>query len=88
MKKRAAFDLKYIATSLAIAVGVTSFQPVKAQSYPEKVSEIGWSSRLSSMGLDRAENIGKTYDFYCQPAPEELNHAPIWGTNTYTVRLM
>ena len=83
--QRATINFKYIVTSLAIAVGVTSFQPVKAQSYPDEVSEIGWSSRLSSMGLDRAENIGKTYDFYCQPAPEELNHAPIWGTNTYTV---
>ena len=83
MKKLAEIDFRYIVTCFAIAIGMT--QPVNAQSYHDEIPEIGWSSRLSSMGLDRADNIGKTYDFYCQPAPEELNHAPIWGTNTYTV---
>ena len=84
MKKRAAFDLRYIVTGLAIAIGVTSFQPVNAQSDRDEISEIGWNSRLTRMGLDRVDNIGEIYDFYCQPASEELNHAPIWGTNTYT----
>ena len=79
-----AFDLKYIVTSLAIAICATS-QPINAQSYHEEIPEIGWSSRLSSMGLDRGDNVGKIYDFYCQPAPDEFSHAPIWGTNTYTV---
>ena len=85
MNKRTAFDPKYLVTSLAIALGATSFQPANAQSYRNEIPEIGWSSRLSSMGLDRVDNVGKVYDFYCQPAPEELNHVPIWGTNTYTV---
>ena len=81
--KRATFDLKCIVAGFAIAISAT--QSVNAQSYYDEIPEIGWSSRLSSMGLDRADNIGKTYDFYCQPAPDEFNHAPIWGTNTYTV---
>ena len=83
MKKLAEIDFRYIVTCFAIAIGMT--QPVNAQSYHDEIPEIGWSSRLSSMGLDRTDNIGKTYDFYCQPAPDEFNHAPIWGTNTYTV---
>ena len=76
--------LKIILGSLAIAFGTTSLQAVNAQGYSNNIPEIGWKSRLSSMGLNKAENIGKTYDFYCQPAPEKLNHAPIWGTNIYT----
>ena len=51
---------------------------------PPRVAEIGWGSRLSRMGLDKPKNIGKTYDFYCQSAPEDLIHAPLWGTNVYT----
>ena len=82
--KRATFDLKYIVAGLAIAICATS-QPVNAQSDRDETPEIGWSSRLSSMGLDRGDNVGKTYNFYCQPAPDEFNHAPLWGTNTYTV---
>ena len=85
MKKRATFELKYIVTSLAIAIGATSFQPVNAQGYRDEIPEIGWSSRLNTMGLDRADNVGKIYDFYCQPVPDEFKHAPIWGTNIYTV---
>lgn len=73
-----------IITSLAIAFSTISLQSVNAQSFNDRVPEIGWKSRLSSMGLDQAKNIGKTYDFYCQAAPEELPQAPIWGTNTYT----
>lgn len=76
-------NLKFIVTSLAIALSTIS-QPANAQSYNE-VPEIGWSSRLSSMGLDKVDNIGKTYEFYCQPATKDLRHAPIWGTNVYTV---
>ena len=83
MKKRAKIDLKYIVTGLAIALCAT--QPVNAQSYRDEIPEIGWKSNLSSMGLDKGDNVGKTYDFYCQPAPDKFNHAPIWGTNTYTV---
>ena len=80
--KRATFDLRYI---VSVAIAISATQPVNAQSYRNEIPEIGWSSRLSSMGLDRADNVGKTYDFYCQPTPDEFNHAPIWGTNTYTV---
>jgi hypothetical protein len=78
-------QLKFIVTSLAIAIITTSWQPVKAQSAEEKVPEIGWNSKLSSMGIDKMENIGKTYNFYCQAAAEDLIHTPIWGTNTYTL---
>lgn len=78
-------QLKFIVTSLAIATSVTSWQPVKAQNAEEKVPEIGWNSKLSSMGIDKMENIGKTYNFYCQAAAEDLIHTPIWGTNTYTL---
>lgn len=78
-------QLKFIVTSLAIATIVTFWQPVKAQNAEEKVPEIGWNSKLSSMGIDKMENIGKTYNFYCQAAAEDLIHTPIWGTNTYTL---
>lgn len=77
--------LKFIVTSLAIALSTASWQSANAQSFGSRVPEIGWKSRLTSMGLNKAENIGKTYDFYCQPASEELLHAPIWGTNIYTM---
>jgi|GEM_PF-1889528 len=51
----------------------------------QPVPEIGWGSRLSSMGLDEDDNVGKQYKFDCQAAPEDLIHAPIWGTKIYTV---
>ncbi|HEY9767425.1 MAG TPA: LCCL domain-containing protein [Coleofasciculaceae cyanobacterium] len=78
-------NFKFILASLAIAIGTTSLQPVNAQSSQDGVPEIGWSSKLSSMGLDKADNIGKTYNFYCQPASGDMLHAPVWGTNIYTV---
>ena len=70
---------------LAIAIGGVSLQPANAQDYRDEVPEIGWSSRLSSMGLNKADNVGKIYNFYCQPAAKDSLHAPIWGTNIYTV---
>ena len=83
-------QLKFIVASLAItqlAVGIAisagSLQPANAQR-SKRIPEIGWSSRLSSMGIDKAKNVGKTYSFFCQPADEDLIHAPIWGTNVYT----
>ena len=80
-------QLKLVVTifSLAIAFNTTFLQSANAQSFRSEVPEIGWRSRLSSMGLDQAKNIGKIYDFYCQPASQDLLHAPIWGTNTYTI---
>lgn len=51
----------------------------------QPIPEIGWGSRLSSMGLDEDDNVGKKYNFDCQAAPEDLIHAPIWGTKVYTV---
>ena len=71
--------------SLAIAIGGVSLQPANAQDYRDEVPEIGWSSKLSSMGLNKADNVGKIYNFYCQPAAKDSLHAPIWGTNIYTV---
>ena len=49
-----------------------------------EISEIGWSSRLTSMGLDKKKNADQKYKFECQSAPEDLIHAPIWGTRVYT----
>ncbi len=77
--------LQLIVTSLAIALSSTSLQSANAQSFNGGLPEIGWKSRLSSMGLNKPENVGKTYDFYCQPAAKKLAHAPIWGTSTYTI---
>ena len=76
-------QLKFIVASLAIAISATSSQPANAQG-SSRVAEIGWSSRLSSMGINKAKNVGKTYDFFCQPAAEDLIHAPMWGSNVYT----
>ena len=81
---KASSQLKYIAASLAIAISAISSQPANAQSSNRRLPEIGWSSRLSRMGIDKVKNVGKTYDFYCQSATEDLIHAPIWGTNVYT----
>lgn len=68
----------------AIAVSVLPLQNALAQSQSSYVPEIGWKSRLSSLGLDREENIGQNYTFYCQSATEDLIHSPIWGTGIYT----
>jgi len=76
--------LRLIFLGLAISIGIMSWQPANAQSSRNRLAEIGWSSRLSSMGIDKKKNIGNTYDFYCQAATEDLIHAPIWGTNFYT----
>jgi len=76
-------QLKFIIAILAIAVSATSSRPANAQR-SKRLPEIGWSSRLTSLGIDKAKNVGKTYDFFCQPATEDLIHAPIWGTNVYT----
>ena len=76
-------SLNFIITGIAIAMGITSLKPVNAQN--TEVPEIGWSSRLSSMGLDKPDDIGKRYTFYCQAASEDLIYSPIWGTNIYTV---
>ena len=75
--------LKFIIASLAIAISAVSSQPVNAQG-SKRIPEIGWSSRPSSMGIDKAKNVGKTYNFFCQSAESDLIHAPIWGTNVYT----
>ncbi|MEM7595189.1 MAG: LCCL domain-containing protein [Cyanobacteria bacterium P01_A01_bin.83] len=75
---------KLAIAGLAIAFTSVFCQSVNAQSSDKKVSEIGWKSRLSSMGLNKPKNIGKTYNFYCQPASENFMHGKIWGTNTYT----
>lgn len=77
-------NFKVLLASLAVAIGTGSYQSVNAQNYRDEIPEIGWNSRLTSMGLDKTDNIGKVYDFYCQPATEDLPHAPIWGTNVYT----
>ena len=74
--------IELIVSTVAIAISVTSWQPANAGG--RRIPEIGWSSRLSSMGVDRTKNVGKTYDFYCQAASENIIHAPIWGTNVYT----
>ena len=79
------FNSKYLIAGITIAIGATFWQPANARGNRDKVSEIGWSSKLTSMGLDKPDNLNKVYNFYCQPAAEDLSHAPIWGTNIYTV---
>lgn len=81
---KASSRLRFIILSLALSLGIISWQSANAQTSQIRLAEIGWSSRLSSMGLDKKKNIGKIYDFYCQAASEDLIHAPIWGTNVYT----
>ena len=76
-------QLKFIIVGLAIATSAIC-QPANAQSSRSRVPEIGWDSKVSSLGIDKPKNIGKTYDFYCQAAEEDLIHAPLWGTNVYT----
>lgn len=78
-------NLKLLTASFAIAISTTSLNPANAQKDQTSVPEIGWSSRISSMGLDKNENIGNNYTFDCQPAEDDLIHPPIWGTNIYTL---
>lgn len=75
---------KLIVSGLAIALTSLSGQAVNAQNLNNQVPEIGWASRLSSLGLNKPENIDKTYDFYCQPASNDISHEAIWGTKVYT----
>jgi hypothetical protein len=76
--------LKFIVATVAIAISTGSTHPANAQE-SSRTAEIGWDSRFTTMGLDKIENIGKTYDFYCQTAPKDLIHAPVWGTDVYTI---
>ncbi len=78
-------NLKFITVSLMMAIAATILPPANAQNNRDGVAEIGWSSKLSTMGLNKVDHVGKTYDFYCQPASDNLPEALIWGTNTYTV---
>ena len=84
-KNKLKSNFKCLVAGLAIAVGAISWQPANALDNREEIPEIGWSSKLTSMGLNKSDNLNKVYNFYCQPAAEDLSHAPIWGTNTYTV---
>lgn len=76
--------LKLVSLGIGIAISTASLTPVYAEESNQEISEIGWSSRLSSMGLDTKDNINQKYKFDCQSAPEDLVHAPIWGTKVYT----
>lgn len=73
-----------IALGIATATIATSFVPAHGEDNNDYIPEIGWSSRISSMGLDREDNLDKKYKFNCQSAPEDLVHAPTWGTTVYT----
>ena len=77
-------NLKTIIFSLTMTFFAISLKPALAENN-QSVPEIGWGSRLSSMGLDKDDNVGKKYKFECQAAPQDLIHAPIWGTKVYTV---
>ena len=77
-------NLKLVASAIAVVTIASSFLPAHGEDLDDYVPEIGWTSRVSSMGLDREENIGRKYQFDCQSAPEDLVHAPTWGTKIYT----
>ncbi|MCC0177863.1 hypothetical protein I4641_12835 [Waterburya agarophytonicola K14] len=81
-------NFKLATLGLAIAISAISIEPVhaeKSNKSNKSVPEIGWSSRISSMGLDKEDNVGKKYEFDCQALSEDSIHAPIWGTKVYTV---
>ena len=84
-KSKLKIHSKYLISSLTIAVCTTSWQPANALDVRDEASEIGWNSKLTSMGLNKPDNVSKIYNFYCQPAADNFNHPPIWGTNIYTV---
>jgi len=73
---------KILIATIVIAASPISIESVQAKD--KKVPEIGWSSRLSSMGLNEVDHLNKKITFYCQPATDNLMHAPIWGTDIYT----
>lgn len=76
-------NFKTITFSFILAFCAISVKPAFAEDN-RFVPEIGWNSRLSSMGLDKIDNVGKQYRFECQAAPQGLIHAPIWGSGVYT----
>ena len=78
--------LKLVSLGIGMAIGTASLTPVPvyAEESAREISEIGWNSRLSSMGLDTKDNTNQKYKFNCQSAPEDLVHAPIWGSKVYT----
>ena len=80
--------LKLVTIGISITLSTASFQAAQArktEKIEDDIPEIGWSSRITGMGLDQEENIDTKYQFDCQLAPDDLIHAPIWGTKFYTV---
>lgn len=78
-------NFKLITIGIAFAVISASFTPAYGEeSDDDYIPEIGWSSRITSMGLDQEDNFGEKYKFDCQSAPDDLVHAPTWGTKIYT----
>ena len=82
MKTIQSKNIKFMIALMAITVSGVFCNSANAQRH--KIHEIGWSSRLSSMGLNKPKNLGEQYTFYCQPSSEDLIYAPIWGTDNYT----
>ena len=79
-------NFKLITIGIAIAIISASSTPAYGEeSDNDYIPEIGWSSRITSMGLDREDNFDQKYKFDCQSAPDDLVHAPTWGTKIYTV---
>ena len=64
-------NFKLITIGIAIAsISASSTPAYGEESDDDYIPEIGWSSRITSMGLDREDNFV---------------HAPTWGTKIYTV---
>lgn len=76
--------IKLMIASTAIALSISPLQNASAQSRSSYIPEIGWKSRLTSLGLDKENNIGQNYTFYCQSATDDMIHSPVWGTGIYT----
>ena len=77
-------SFKLASLGVAIAILSAGFTPAHGEESNDYIPEIGWDSRITSMGLDKKDNINQKYRFDCQSAPEDLVHAPTWGTRVYT----
>ncbi len=65
-------NFKLITIGIAIAsISASSTPAYGEESDDDYIPEIGWSSRITSMGLDREDNFDQKYKYDCQSAPDD-----------------
>ncbi|MEM7757232.1 MAG: LCCL domain-containing protein [Cyanobacteria bacterium P01_A01_bin.40] len=76
---------QYIGTFIGlttVSLGLNLITSTQAQAHH---NDIGWTTSISDLGLDRPENLGQEFNFECLPAPARFN-SYVWGADNYTPR--